>query len=493
MAAEDQGHVGFQPNQCTVPTRCISEAGKQEVKCRPHLTCVIELIGWDGLSMMIPPERTWMLQRVCKALRAALAQMNLPAAVHATQNGDGAQVDFEERLDGIVRRSRICSLCIRSWRLGPRFVSMLVGQLSLSRLDLSDANSYACSDEIVSLLVEALAHCPSLTHLHLRRNRICDESAARIAEVLVQCPRLTHLDLSSNKISYAGAARIAEYLNMFTALAALDLSGNRINAQGARKLANGLQQCPSLIRLDLRCSRLFCRCSDDPFRCLCANALMAPAHDSVSQDELDGSLVSSPFLICLNLAGCGIPRRNAGIIARELGRCESLVHLNLTGNNFRARELAGSLGGCEKLTYLGLGYNHLGEELGGLIKSLRQCRSLAHLDLRGNKIGDAGADSISDELGQTSYSALTRLDLSYNEIGDGGACRLAGVLGECPALETLSLACNMVRPLGARRLASVVLSARCPSLAHLNLQGNPCVFQHPFNTPSFVLASKRHK
>ena len=65
-----------------------------------------------------------------------------------------------------------------------------------------------------------------------------------------------------------------------------------------------------------------------------------------------------------------------------------------------------------------------------------QCASLAHLNLRWNKIGAEGAGRLVAVLGQC--ASLAHLDLSWNGIGAEGAGRLAAVLAamaeRCPSL-----------------------------------------------------------
>ena len=63
---------------------------------------------------------------------------------------------------------------------------------------------------------------------------------------------------------------------------------------------------------------------------------------------------------------------------------------------------------------------------------LGQCASLAHLNLRGNRIGAEGAGRLAVVLGQC--ASLAHLDLRENGIGDEGAGGLAAVLGQCASL-----------------------------------------------------------
>jgi Ran GTPase-activating protein (RanGAP) involved in mRNA processing and transport len=125
------------------------------------------------------------------------------------------------------------------------------------------------------------------------------------------------------------------------------------------------------------------------------------------------------------------------------------------------------------------------------------------LVLFGHDIGNEGAGSLADVLGQCALGNtdniwrdtdrgitdkadtvaetrnidrelvtenLARLNLSRNAIGNEGASRLAGVLGQCPALAHVDLSDNRIGADGAGALAGVL--AQCPALAHLNLGRN---------------------
>jgi hypothetical protein len=124
---------------------------------------------------------------------------------------------------------------------------------------------------------------------------------------------------------------------------------------------------------------------------------------------------------------------------------------------FVLRQLTGMSARCRittlELSYLSMTGPHAEWLAGGV---LAQCRELVHLDLSGNQIGSAGAESLAGVLGQC--PALAHLNLRSNQIGPDGADRLAGVLAQCAALAHLDLSFSRE----AYRSAGVVPSAGSP-------------------------------
>ena len=82
---------------------------------------------------------------------------------------------------------------------------------------------------------------------------------------------------------------------------------------------------------------------------------------------------------------------------------------------------------------------------------------------------DIAKDTGVDKTG-IAISTLAHLDLRWNKIGAEGAGRLAAVLGQCASLAHLDLHGNEIGAEGAGRLAEVL--GKCASIAHLDLGGN---------------------
>eukprot|EP00961_Rhodomonas_salina_P092681 1247284-Rhodomonas_salina.1 len=151
--------------------------------------------------------------------------------------------------------------------------------------------------------------------------------------------------------------------------------------------------------------------------------------------------------------------RNQGTLLLEvLEGCKALAHLDLSGNmlgDAGAGRLAGVLGECKGLAHLDLRQNMLGAEgAEKLAGALGECKELACLVLSGNRIGDAGGEGLAEALQQC--KALAHLDLSGNRIGDDGGEMLAEALQECKQLGYLDLSGNRIGADGAGRLAGVL-------------------------------------
>ncbi|CAJ1350304.1 unnamed protein product [Effrenium voratum] len=89
------------------------------------------------------------------------------------------------------------------------------------------------------------------------------------------------------------------------------------------------------------------------------------------------------------------------------------------------------------------------------------------LDLRYRKIGDRGAERLSEVLLEN--STLTRLELDFNGLTSGGAARLAEALTKNSTLTHLYLCNNIIDDEGAYHLASVIGRS---GLVELGLAGN---------------------
>jgi len=91
--------------------------------------------------------------------------------------------------------------------------------------------------------------------------------------------------------------------------------------------------------------------------------------------------------------------------------------------------LALTLKSCSNLTFISLKENDIGDEqLLALIDALRGNQSLESLDLEGNRIGDAGCETISTLLLTSPHSNLKVLGLKNNYIGNDGATSIANSL-----------------------------------------------------------------
>jgi hypothetical protein len=81
------------------------------------------------------------------------------------------------------------------------------------------------------------------------------------------------------------------------------------------------------------------------------------------------------------------------------------------------------------------------------------------LQIIGMHVGDAGASELAAALGRGALPRLKTLDLYNAAIGDAGLVALAPTLRRLPALEDLSLSCNLLGDEGLAALVALPLPA----------------------------------
>jgi len=113
------------------------------------------------------------------------------------------------------------------------------------------------------------------------------------------------------------------------------------------------------------------------------------------------------------------------------------------------------------------------KELRLLSKALRTNSTLTTLNLKENKIGDAGAQALSEAL--ETNKTMTTLDLSDNEIGDAGAQALSDALMTNNILTLLGLKKNKIGDAGAQALSEALKTNK--TLTKLDLQDNSIWFK----------------
>ena len=159
-------------------------------------------------------------------------------------------------------------------------------------------------------------------------------------------------------------------------------------------------------------------------------------------------LLNVPFT-SLILKNCRLTEQKILI----LSQFTRMKHLDLEGNNIiaaGAQSLAS--GNLAALTSLDLGSNSIGAT-GAQALASGNLASLTSLDLGYNEIGNLGAQA----LASGNLGALISLDLNNNGIGDSGAHALAS--GNLVTLTSLDLNNNSIGDSGVQALASGNLSA----------------------------------
>ena len=162
------------------------------------------------------------------------------------------------------------------------------------------------------------------------------------------------------------------------------------------------------------------------------------------------------------------------VLAAVLEANTTLTNLDLQGNNIGpagAESLATALKTNTTLTNLELSGNNLGPAgAESLATALKTNTTLTNLRLSyDNNIGPAGAESLATAL--KTNTTLTILDLSVNNIGPAGAESLATALKTNTTLTNLYLCCNHIGSAGAESLAKALKTNTTPTYLDLSING----------------------
>lgn len=289
----------------------------------------------------------------------------------------------------------------------------------IAALDIS-ANELG-KPEIAPLAAALSAGSVQLRSLSVSSNNLGNPGFETLCSSLPSLSRLSVLDLGSNGASLAGAKALATALKGLPSLQSLTLNGNSLGDAGVTALVEGLSAVTALTTLRLRSVAM---------RRAGAKALAAVLH-------------LLPFLSILDVSGNGFGNEGMVRLAEGLRGVATLTALFARGNlvgETGVTTLADSLlSSTPRLEMLDLRYNCIGN--GGAASlahaASRGLRSLTGLDLASADIGAMGAAALGEAL--PTLSALKHIDLSGNKFGDAAALALADVLSHMPCIESVAL------------------------------------------------------
>ncbi|KAJ1627881.1 hypothetical protein T492DRAFT_168552 [Pavlovales sp. CCMP2436] len=119
------------------------------------------------------------------------------------------------------------------------------------------------------------------------------------------------------------------------------------------------------------------------------------------------------------------------------------------------------------LTLLDLSFNNLSSRGCAVLSRALAPSAITELSLRGNAMGDFGAQAFAEAL--TLNRSITKLDLSDNGIDELGAVALAAMLTKCELMKFVDFSWNCIRLDGAAALAEALKTS---SVVRLNLAWN---------------------
>ena len=129
------------------------------------------------------------------------------------------------------------------------------------------------------------------------------------------------------------------------------------------------------------------------------------------------------------------------------------------------------------------------------VRAINADKSMTTADLRGIKVGDAGAKVVVEALAK--HECVTSIDLSYNNISDAGAQAISELLNEenefyNAKIESINLFINDIGPAGAACIADSLTKNKALTTLGINIMIS--LFNHFFVpvsilTPSSSLSS----
>jgi hypothetical protein len=408
--------------------------------------------------------------------------------------------------------------------LGAEDVVLLAGELEsmegLTELDLRHA---ALGKEGAAAVVVALAGCGLLAKITISgedkgketgwiKRAVCSGSSFEVGAIVQYEGRPCRATRGVDSLDNMRVRACGAVVTMEAGMTELDVSGKGLGASGAAVVAGFLPRCTALVSANLLCNGIGTEQA-------AALAAVVQAHGTLvsvcglrgSETAVDmsgtglgaedvvllaGELESMEGLTELDLRGTRLGAAGAAVVAGFLPRCTALVSANLLCNGIGTEQAAvlaavvqahGTLVSVCGLRGSETAVDMSGKGLGAedvvlLAGELESMEGLTELDLRGTRLGAAGAAVVAGFLPRCN-AGLTELDLSCTGLGAAGAAVVAGFLPRCTALVSANLASNNIggylkkgkfvaTPEGPAAIASAMKDSGFAALSELNMSNN---------------------
>lgn len=344
---------------------------------------------------------------------------------------------------------------------------------AIQNLNLS--NLLFDSNELIFLFKTIPLYCPHLNFLDLGRNALVSREIYSFAGTFFRFHHLQTLCLEGSiSIGQRGTLALLRNLRQIPSLQSLNYSHNGFSAIEGHVFSDSIEHLTGLTDLNLSdnhlCSVEACIVSKTLSRCTSLLSLnMSGNTMTFGTLNFARSLIFLTNLTELNLENNQFGPHGASMIFPQISRLTSLKSLNFSKNSLTEHgvsDLAASLSQLIFLQRLDISDNFLGPRGNKLIVDSLSS-SLNWLILRGNYIGEFGADSNLSSLSR--LVSLTHLDVSENFMGVQGALCLTR-LSALTSLVYLNLDFNSFGSEGVQAMALVM--SNLTSLKHLSLEGN---------------------
>ena len=357
----------------------------------------------------------------------------------------------------------------------------------LTHLNLGGHSLENDGEDLVELIKSFQVDSP-LQQLYLPNCSIQEVNCTEMLKYLSDHRHLTHLNLDGNRVGKGGMhiVQMVERLGQESPLQLLYLGDCSIPSDTLQEILKSLKKCKQLAHLDIGGHSL--------------------ENDGENLVELIKSFEVDSPLQRLYLPNCSIQEVNCTEMLKYLSDHRHLTHLNLDGNRvgkggMHIVQMVERLGKESPLQLLYLGDCSIpSDTLQEILKSLKKCKQLAHLDIGGHSLENDGENlveliksfEVDSPLQQlylpncsiqevnctemlkylSDHRHLTHLNLDGNRVGKGGMhiVQMVERLGKESPLQLLYLGdCSIPSDTLQEILKSL---KKCKQLAHLDIGGH---------------------
>ena len=420
---------------------------------------------------------------------------------------------------------------------GGQYIAEMIESLKFnSQLQLLYLRDCSIPSHICGEILKCLKKCKQLSHLHLGKNNIGSHGKHLVDLIknFGEDPPLQQLYLPNCSIPQVECSEMLQHLTKYRHLTHLNLNGNKVENGGLYiiKLIENLQLDSQMQLLYLRDCSIPSHICGEILKCL--KKCKQLTHLDLGKNNIGShgkhlvdlikNFGEDPRLLELYLPSCSIPQAECSEMLQHLTKYRHLTHLNLNGNKVKngGIHIVKMIENLESDLQLQLLYlkgcaipsNICGE----ILKGLKKCKQLAHLNFGGNNIGSYGNDlveliknfgedpplqqlyldncSVSEEdvtkilEHLSTYQYLISLDLSGNILGNA-----SDELLEIIATQTLDFLYLKNTHMPSKCYVELLQNLpKCKSLIYLSLEGNNLtgLLSHFLPNTDSILPSLRH-
>jgi len=182
------------------------------------------------------------------------------------------------------------------------------------------------------------------------------------------------------------------------------------------------------------------------------------------------AFATTKSLRTVNIKSCKLCRGGFQELAKGFSNSASIQGINMAFTPLGDEGLQAMGDSLKKSGYLqhvNLDFSNVGGCIDPVISGIVHSKALTHLSLKGNELGDGGAEALAEVLPKSSIEILNLID---NNISHFGALALGAALPTSKRLRELQLGLNRIGSSGTKALAEGM--GRAPSLHVVGLTSN---------------------